>query len=1331
MKKRFLLILTLICLVLFISACEENIVGKRIFRIEKANESYEVVEESPKVYEESKRLEQITPTSPQTTGNVVRFRNDFMMLINDEPFFPLITFHNPGLAAEGSFNTQHEFFCSDYRWHNYERAMNALTQSEELNLKNVNFAQLIKHPEVDMDFFNNISAAGALDSPAFIVYGEYDEPVWRRDRWDIIPDDIKAYVNVTLEQALDNYAILKQLDPDHPIWMDFAYADFYGNLTRWQGNASRWSRAADIVGTHVYVPATPIPCTVNDTKCVVENPEISVVGDLIDVLREAVPDKPIWMGLKGFSINPSGPLFTRKTMRFQPYQAILHGATGLYWYSDCNWLLIPNVVSVIQELSQITDLLVLEKVDVDITTTEGILTMIKDTGDNYAIIAINELNTSTVADFDLSVLNIDDNNSAYVMFEDHRFIGIENEQFSDSFEDFDVHIYQLVNCSVEEVKICGEIFDECLYAGQIICGDVIGYELECNADFGAACPETVAPVLCDSLTDCVINGICYSDGDFANTHDESIDLEICDSQVWHDIDERETYCNQSGFIFETNESQCNTGSICDDYDGSGEFCCGDDDLEVYCDGCGGELNVHCGEIFLSCQNIFQQTCCIEPGSYVLQCDASSGASCNNNNDICCNNPLDCVYANRCYEEGSFVDTLDSKNDLEICSGHSWHDPDENEIFCTSQGHEFLYEESKCLKTNGCDDYDYLGEFCCGDDNEILFEGYCYKTGSNPDQINSKFINFPSLPMTTLGHYLSSPRVADLDNDGELEIVVHSKDFKLYAWEKTGMLMEGWPQDVTGDFSYQYFVASSPAISDLDNDGSLEIIVGSEGEGVFVFENNGSLKEGWPQAIGEVIKPSPAIGDLDRDGYNDIIVGGWRHNMYAWHHNGTFLEGWPIELPLADQMISSPAIADLNNDGYLEVITGTLGKNVYVWHHNGTNVSGWPQSTNDAIESSPVVADLDGDGLLEVIVGSKDHFLYVWHSNGTIMDGWPKDNEDQIMSSPAIADLDNDGDLEIIVVTRSNHNVTVWHHDGAIMEGWPQKLHSTCSDTWYIEPSPAVADLDNDGKQEIIICVCSKCSTYNYNGTNFTSWPVDRDGYGYSSPTIADLDEDGDYEILVGRDGELEIWTTKDNLQGGKTEWPMFRHDKKNTGTFSEYGVCMSMLGDLNRNGCLEKEDIAEIMFILYSGGDPNPCADVDQNGFIEIEDVYALGDLLDSCRDCTPVNTCVIENPPTYCDPDDFELYNDCQQCGCNEGYSCQADGTCKTKPQSGSPIFRKVPRKPIEPEYEKEKPTQPAIQEPKNLTKERIIVGRRSREETTILDALTDFINFITSYFK
>lgn len=133
------------------------------------------------------------------------------------------------------------------------------------------------------------------------------------------------------EGMLEGYQFLKELDPNHPVWMNHAPRNSQPQL-------ALFNRAADIVGCDIY-PVPPYRGGHSDIR----DRSLSAAGAYTTIMQEAAPGKPVWMVLQGFgwadlTENPSEeevkekPRPSYNQSRFMAYDAIVRGARGiLYW----------------------------------------------------------------------------------------------------------------------------------------------------------------------------------------------------------------------------------------------------------------------------------------------------------------------------------------------------------------------------------------------------------------------------------------------------------------------------------------------------------------------------------------------------------------------------------------------------------------------------------------------------------------------------------------------------------------------------------------------------------------------------------------------------------------------------------------------------------------------------------------------------------------------------------------------------------------------------------------------------------------------------------------
>ncbi|MBI2495275.1 MAG: FG-GAP repeat protein, partial [Candidatus Omnitrophica bacterium] len=160
---------------------------------------------------------------------------------------------------------------------------------------------------------------------------------------------------------------------------------------------------------------------------------------------------------------------------------------------------------------------------------------------------------------------------------------------------------------------------------------------------------------------------------------------------------------------------------------------------------------------------------------------------------------------------------------------------------------------------------------------------------------------PSVPLT----------MADLDGDGDQEVLAASTAGRLYAWHDDGQAVAGWPVAV-GER-----LGQPVAVADLDGDGAPEVVGVTASGRVLVGRRDGSL--GWTVPTGAPASAAPVLvkrGAGATAPYG-IVVGTAEGRLLAWDATGAPLSGFPVQL--GTEPMLGIAAADLDGDGREEVI----------------------------------------------------------------------------------------------------------------------------------------------------------------------------------------------------------------------------------------------------------------------------------------------------------------------------------------------------------------------------------------------------------------------------
>ncbi|MFQ5825250.1 MAG: T9SS type A sorting domain-containing protein [bacterium] len=149
-------------------------------------------------------------------------------------------------------------------------------------------------------------------------------------------------------------------------------------------------------------------------------------------------------------------------------------------------------------------------------------------------------------------------------------------------------------------------------------------------------------------------------------------------------------------------------------------------------------------------------------------------------------------------------------------------------------------------------------------------------------------NTPGFPKATNTNLSSQIALGDIDSDNFLEMVFVSKH-KIFAFSHIGVLKNGFPIQIS-----PYNVGgknrpllSSPILADLNNDRLPEILVGSDKNKLEAFHSTSEPVEGFPLSTGKSVNSTPMVSDIDNDGDLEVSVGSDDNFLYVWDLPGSY------------------------------------------------------------------------------------------------------------------------------------------------------------------------------------------------------------------------------------------------------------------------------------------------------------------------------------------------------------------------------------------------------------------------------------------------------------
>ena len=476
-------------------------------------------------------------------------------------------------------------------------------------------------------------------------------------------------------------------------------------------------------------------------------------------------------------------------------------------------------------------------------------------------------------------------------------------------------------------------------------------------------------------------------------------------------------------------------------------------------------------------------------------------------------------------------------------------------------------------------------------------------------------------------YYSSPAFADLDNDGDYDLVAGDASGAFFYFENTGSALSpiftartGLDNPLDGFSTAGY---SSPAFADLDGDADLDVFAGEGSGAILYFENTGSaLSPNFTartgpanpfDGLGAASYSAPAAADLDADGDLDVVVGEYDGTFTYLENTGTSLNAaFTTQTGVGNPLDgfdmgynATPAFADLDVDSDLDMMAGEYDGTFRLFENttpvsnpNFTEATGLanPLDGLSAVGgySAPILADLDNDGDLDVVSGAYDGSFQYFENTGLANapayteqfgSANPFDGLNVVYGSMlALADLDDDGDLDMVA---GSYYGGFAYYENTGTAGSPTFVERTGSanpldglNVGY-SSAPTLVDLDGDGDFDLVSGEGADVGLFLYfenTGTANSPTFVERtgasnplDGFstgGFSTPTFLDYDYDGDFDLVAGDDAGVFFYFENT----GSALTPMFTQGLGAANPFIGLSPGMSStltLGDLNADGSFD------------------------------------------------------------------------------------------------------------------------------------------------------------------